>query len=246
MLMEYERRVAPVSASSRPGSDPLVLESGGEYLYATYHAARGAPPLGPRVAVLVLEQLGPHRMNLRLTRALAAAGYPVLSFDFRGRGESSGASDPNGHRHLIAQSMVDDARVALAELRRRADAERIVLFGACQAGHVAARVSQYEEVHGLVLAGVVNFDEFFRENYRGVMPGTPRVADIPTVDLFETLDAYQGALLLVHGGADPYMPPPRLLEMANQWAEADSAREFEMRVVDGSDHTFSSRRGEQA
>ena len=33
--------------------------------------------------------------------------------------------------------------------------------------------------------------------------------------------------------------------MANQWAEAGSAREFEMRIVDGSDHTFSSRPREQ-
>src|SRR3954447_7145746 len=245
MLMEHERRVAPVAAPPRPGPDPFVLECGGEHLYATYHPARGEPPLGPRVAVLVLEQLGPHRMNLRLTRALTTAGYPVLSFDFRGRGESSGAGDPNGHRHLIPQTMVDDARVALAELRRRADAERIVLFGACQAGHVAARVTQYEEVHGLVLAGVVNFDDFFRDNYRGVMPGMARVADIPNVDLFEELEDYRSALLLVHGGADPYMAPPRLLVMAHQWEAADAARQFEMRIVDGSDHTFSSRPREQ-
>src|SRR5215208_7420262 len=101
MLMEHERRVAPVAASPRPGTDPLVLECGGEYLYATYHAARGEPPLGPRVAVLVLEQLGPHRMNLRLSRALAAAGYPVLAVDFRGRGESTGAGDPRGERHHV-------------------------------------------------------------------------------------------------------------------------------------------------
>src|SRR4051812_8669413 len=245
MLMEHERRIASVATSPRRGPDPLVLECGGEHLYATSHPARGEPPLGPRVAVLVIEQLGPHRMNLRLTRALTAAGYPVLSFDFRGRGESSGAGDPNGHRHLITQAMIDDARVALAELRRRADAERIVLFGACQAGHVAARVSQYEEVHGLVLAGVVNFDDFFRDTYRGVMPGMARVSEIPTVDLFEELEDYRGALLLVHGGADPYMAPPRLLVMAHQWEAADAARQFEMRIVDGSDHTFSSRPREQ-
>ena len=245
MLKERESEAqVPIDVGvARP--QPLILDSGGEYLYATYHPSEGESPRGERVAVLVLEQLGPHRMNLRLTRALTAAGYPVLAFDFRGRGESGGVNDSQGQRHAVPPAMVDDARVALSELYRRADPERVVLFGACQAGHVAARVSQYGGVHGLILAGVVNFDEHFRDTYRGVLPGLPRVADMPTVDLFEALATFYGPLLFIHGSEDPYMTPQRLLDLAEQWAQGAGDRLFEMRIVDGSDHTFSSRPREQ-
>jgi len=250
MLKEYEEEIQ--TGADAAGPQPFILDSGGEPLYATYHppAAEYRPPSGEprrghRVAVLVLEQLGPHRMNLRLTRALAAAGYPVLAFDFRGRGESGGPYDTGGQRHLVPPAMIEDTLVALTELRRRADPERVVLFGACQAGHVAAQTSQYGGVDGLILAGMVNFDEHFRANYRGVLPGLPRLADLPTVDLFEALATFHGPLLLVHGSADPYMAPQRLLELAEEWAQAAEDRQLEIRIIDGSDHTFSSRSREQ-
>ncbi len=240
-----ETPIEPPPAHLHP--EPVTLTSGGELLYAMYHPPTGAPPRGPRVAVLVLEQLGPHRMNLRLSRALAAAGYPVLAVDFRGRGESEGENDPTGQRHWVPESMVEDARVALGELRRRAAPERVVIFGACQAGHVAARLATADGVDGLVLAGVVNFDDYFRENYRGLLPGLPRISELPTADLFEELAGFFGPLLLIHGGSDPYMDPHRLLELAERWLERAprSGRHLEMRIVDGSDHTFSSRPREQ-
>ena len=159
MLKEREPQ-APTSTTGPPGRpEPVTLDSGGEPLYAMYQASVGEPPCGPRLGVMVLEQLGAHRMNVRLARALVAAGYPVLSVDFRGRGESGGLSDPSGQRHLISDEMVTDLRVAVAELRRRTAVERLVVFGSCQAGHVAARCAATEGIDGLILAGVVNFDE---------------------------------------------------------------------------------------
>jgi dienelactone hydrolase len=240
---EEESLITTVVGGSRP--EPVTLESGGERLYAMYYPPTGEAPLGPRVAVLVLEQLGPHRMNLRLSRALAAAGYPVLAVDFRGRGESTGAGDPRGERHHVSEAMVDDARRALAALRRRATPERVVIFGACQAGHVAAQCAAAEGADGLVLAGIVNFDEYFRDNYRGILPGMPRMSDLPISDLFQELAPWQGSLLLVHGGSDPYMDANRLLDLAEMWEAAAPGRGLEMRIVDGSDHTFSSRPREQ-
>jgi dienelactone hydrolase len=245
MLLEREEEglVATRPGHNRP--EPVTLARSGESLYAMYYPPTGEPPLGPRVAVLVIEQLGPHRMNVRLSRVLAAAGYPVLTVDFRGRGESEGAGNAAGERHEVPEAMVDDARTALAELRRRALPERVVLFGACQAGHVAARCAATAGADGLVLAGVVNFDAYFREHYRGILPGVPRVSDLPTSDLFEELGDWRGPLLLVHGGSDPYMDPHRLLDLAEAWLEQAPGRALEMRIVDGSDHTFSSRPREQ-
>src|SRR5579884_284412 len=244
-MLKEQVHAAGAGAATAPRPEPVTLESGGDRLYAMYYPPTGEPPRGPRVAVLVLEQLGPHRMNVRLSRALAAAGYPVLAVDFRGRGESEGFYDPSGQRHWVPEEMVDDARVALAALRARAAPERVVLFGACQAGHVAARCAATDGADGLVLAGIVNFDDYFREHYRGVLPGLPRVSELPTVDLFETLASWVGPLLLIHGGADPYMSPQRLLEQAERWWQAVPGRHLEMRIVDGGDHTFSARPREQ-
>jgi dienelactone hydrolase len=246
MLMEQERPLEALSRAPLEGAiQPITLELDGQRVYAMYHPPTGAPPLGPRVAVLILEQLGPHRMNFRLARALAAAGYPVLAVDFRGRGESEGAGDPHGQRHTVTDEMIADARAALAELRRLAAPERVVLFGSCQAGHVAAYCAVQDQVDGLILAGTIIFDDFFREHFRGILPGMPRTSDVPTLDLFETLAPWRGPLLLVQGGSDPYIEHRRLLELAEAWHGKLPGRHLELRIVDGGDHTFSSRPREQ-
>jgi len=246
MVMEQERPTAATPQAPTTGEQqPITLEIDGQRVYAMYHPPTGAPPRGPRVAVLVLEQLGPHRMNFRLARALAAAGYPVLTVDFRGRGESEGEGDPYGQRHTVTDDMIADARAALAELRRLAAPERVVLFGSCQAGHVAAQCAVHDQVDGLMLAGTIIFDDFFREHFRGILPGMPRTSDVPTLDLFETLKSWQGALLLIQGGSDPYIEHTRLLELAEAWQGKAPGRHLEMRIVDGGDHTFSSHPREQ-
>jgi dienelactone hydrolase len=246
MLMEHERAVEALLTAPMTGEpQPITLEIDGQRVYAMYHPPTGEPPLGPRVAVLVLEQLGPHRMNLRLTRALAAAGYPVLAVDFRGRGESEGEGDPYGQRHMVSDDMIADARAALAELRRLAAPDRVVLFGSCQAGYAAAYCAVRDEVDGLILAGTIIFDDFFREHFRGILPGMPRTSDVPTLDMFETLAPWQGPLLLVQGGSDPYIEHTRLLELAEHWEGKAPGRQVELRIVDGGDHTFSSHPREQ-
>src|SRR5581483_10277052 len=246
MLMEQERpREAPIEAPTTGERQPITLELDGQRVYAMYHPPTGEPPLGPRVAVLILEQLGPHRMNARLARALAAAGYPALALDFRGRGESEGDHDPDGQRHWIPQRMIDDARAGLAMLRQLAAPDRVVLYGACQAGHVAAHCAALDGGDGLILAGTIILDDYFREHFRGILPGMPRIADIPDLDVFQTLAAWHGPLLLIHGGADPYIDHKRLLELAERWHDAQPGRHLEMRVVDGGDHTFSSHPREQ-
>ena len=246
MLMEQERPIEAPAPAAMPGElQPITLEIDGQRVYAMYHPPTGAAPLGPRVAVLVLEQLGPHRMNFRLSRALAAAGYPVLAVDFRGRGESEGEGDPYGQRHAVGEDMVVDARTALAELRRLAAPERVVLFGSCQAGHVAAYCAVQDQVDALILAGTIVFDDYFREHFRGILPGMPRTSDVPTLDLFATLAPWQGQMLLIQGGSDPYIEHQRLLELAEQWQEQAPGRHLEIRIVDGGDHTFSSHPREQ-
>jgi dienelactone hydrolase len=239
---------APLGGTeSAPSTDPqpVTLDANGLRVYGMYRPATGEPPPGVNLAVLILEQQGSHRMNVRLARALATAGYPSLAVDFRGQGESEGPEDPTGQRHLVTDELVADARLALAELRRRAEPEHVVVFGACRAGHVAAHCAAADQVDGLMLAGIINFDDQFRRTYRGAMPGKPRMATLPTMSVFDTLVDFQGPLLLLHGKSDPYMNADRLLELAEAWLERDPGHHLEMRIADGSDHSFSARPREQ-
>ncbi|MBL8290094.1 MAG: alpha/beta fold hydrolase [Rubrivivax sp.] len=121
----------PVSAAAAgPGAVPFVLFNAG-----------------------VIPRLGPHRMNVKLARALAAQGHPVLRFDLSGHGDSPPASsggDPQrqGERDLVA---------ALDHLEAATGARRFALIGVCsgavQAYHVALADPR--------VAGVLMFDGYW-------------------------------------------------------------------------------------
>jgi dienelactone hydrolase len=246
MLKEQKRLAVEAEPEIAPRPRPVTLVSEGLRLYAMYHPPKGEPRPGPRVAVLVLDQLGPHRLNVRVTRALVAAGYPVLAVDFQGQGESEGADPPHGERHEVPAHMLDTGRLALAELRRLADPDRVAIFGACQAGHAAAGCAAVEPgVDGLILPGVTQFDEFFRATFRGILPGLASVPLVPDLGVFDTLADWQGSVLLIHGSTDQYVPPNRLLELGERWVTAAPDRHLEMRVLDGADHAFTARPREQ-
>ncbi|HLI28794.1 MAG TPA: glycosyltransferase [Chloroflexota bacterium] len=245
MLKERSEAAAAPLSGAATAPVPITRQLDGQRVYMLYRPPHPPLPPGPRVGVLVLEQSGPHRLNVRLARALAAAGYATLAVDFRGRGESEGELHDDGQRHLLLDSMVDDARLALRVLHEVAQPERVVLFGACQAGHVAARVAALDGADGLIGAGIVNFDEHFRVHFRGVLPGLPRLSDMETLDFFETLGPWCGPLLLLHGTDDPYMEHERLLSLAEAWLGRAPGRGLEMRILEGSDHTFSSHAREQ-
>lgn len=92
---------------------------------------------------------GSHRQFVHLARTLAAAGYPVLRFDVRGMGDSTGA--PRSFEELST-----DIRAAIDELVRRCPwMRRIVLWGLCD-GASAALLYLHdrndERVHALALA----------------------------------------------------------------------------------------------
>jgi len=74
---------------------------------------------GPQV------RAGSHRQFTLLARRLAAAGYPVLRFDVRGMGDSTGA--PRGF-----EALDDDIGCAVRALQqRRPSVRRVVLWGLC-------------------------------------------------------------------------------------------------------------------
>jgi len=108
---------------------------------------------------------GPHGLLTALGRDLAAAGYPSLRFDFRGRGESGGAG--------LASSlltMADDLTAASEWFAATYGLRRLVYIGLCSGGNVTiGTLRRLPRASGLVLFSVYPFsdgDAFGRDVHR--------------------------------------------------------------------------------
>lgn len=93
-------------------------------------------------------RVGSHRQFVQLARVLAAAGYPVLRFDFSGMGDSPGELVPfeDSARHIAA---------AIDALQSHSPAiDRIVLWGLCDGASASLlymQATRDPRVAGLVL-----------------------------------------------------------------------------------------------
>ncbi|MBF0244956.1 MAG: alpha/beta fold hydrolase, partial [Planctomycetes bacterium] len=94
-------------------------------------------------------RVGPHRLLVHAARRFAAAGFPSLRFDFRGRGDSGGEV---GLATLT--TMMADAGAAAELLQREAGVARLVLTGLCSGAEVAIGCCRRAELAGLALWSV--------------------------------------------------------------------------------------------
>lgn len=118
--------VTPGEAAERP----IHFPCGEEQLTGVLHRTR--PGTSQRRGVVIVVAGGPqyragaHRQFVSLARKLAANGYPVLRFDLRGMGDSSGA-------HAGYQESAPDIRAAIdALLSAEPGLDQAVLFGECE------------------------------------------------------------------------------------------------------------------
>ena len=74
---------------------------------------------------------GSHRQFTLMARALAAAGYPVLRFDYRGMGDSTGL-------HRDFESLNGDLAAAIETLlQHEPNVQRVALWGLCDGASAA-------------------------------------------------------------------------------------------------------------
>lgn len=110
----------------------LTFGCEGEALVGILHAP--SAPCDAGVVVIVggpQYRAGSHRQFVLLARVLAAAGFPVLRFDYRGMGDSTGAQ-------RSFETVVADVGAAIDELQRQVPAvRRIVLWGLCDGASAA-------------------------------------------------------------------------------------------------------------
>ena len=142
---------------------PFYFESQGDRLFGWLHRLESAsrrdrgviicPPIGH-------EQVYSHRSLRHLADAVAAAGFPVVRFDYHGTGDSAGSGEePEGVATWLA-----NIRDAHDWLRRRIGCEHISLIGLRIGATLATRAATEWPVDGLVLwAPVVKGRSYLRE-----------------------------------------------------------------------------------
>jgi pimeloyl-ACP methyl ester carboxylesterase len=111
-------------------------------------------PAPPRFACIlmnagVVHRVGPHRLNVKIARALTEQNVPSLRLDLSGRGDS--LPNPQG-----AGQDVSDMREAMSHLEATLDIKRFVVVGICSGAVSAYQLAQTDER----VVGVLMFDGF--------------------------------------------------------------------------------------
>lgn len=99
-------------------------------------------------------RVGSHRQFTLLSRTLAAAGFPVLRFDYRGMGDSSGEARDFEAVNLDIGAAINALQAACPGITR------IVLWGLCDAA--AATLLYFDDTHDPRIAGLCLLNPWVR------------------------------------------------------------------------------------
>ncbi len=119
----------------RSNERALTFQCGGETLVGVLSVPE-SPKRPSETGVVIIVggpqyRAGSHRQFTLLARAVAVAGYPVLRFDYRGMGDSSGAP-------RTFEAVNEDLAAAIgAMLQNEPTVNRVVLWGLCDGASAA-------------------------------------------------------------------------------------------------------------
>jgi len=229
---------------------PVELRHDGLVLRGMEHI----PTTSERVPALLIHhgftgnKVGSHRLFVKLSRALAAAGIAAFRFDFMGSGESDGDYVDMTIAHQIAEAK---AMLDYVQSHPQVDPERVMVLGMSLGGLVAGIVAgeRPQDVQKLVLlcpAG--NMYDLVKDSVEAslanpslqwVDTGGERVGrafglGLRDIDGIAQAKPYQGPVLIIHGTGDPVVP----YSMAQLYqANAYNGR-AQLHTIEGADHTF--------
>ena len=129
--------------------EATLLECNGETLVAIL--TRPAVPMDTGVVIIVggpQYRAGSHRQFVLLSRALSAAGYAVLRFDYRGMGDSTGDLHTFENVNSDISTAIDALVIEVPRVRH------VVLWGLCDGASAAllyCHASRDARVRGLCL-----------------------------------------------------------------------------------------------
>lgn len=147
--------------------------------------------------------------RLEHTRLLHDLGVSVLTVEYRGYGNSEGQPSEAG--------LALDARAGLAEARRRAPTNKVVIHGRSLGGAVATQLAASESVDGLILEST--FTSLGDMAGLTAIPLARRLVayNFDSLTLIGTVDA---PVLVIHGEEDELVPIS-MGERLRDAAEAD-------------------------
>jgi hypothetical protein len=126
----------------------------------------------------VVPRIGPNRLNVRITRALAGQGIPAMRFDLSGRGDSA----PSRGMESYEQQAIADLRAAMDLMTQRTGVRRFALMGICSGAENAFHAALADErVVGITLLDSYHYPTWrtslnrFRQRARlqgGLVPAT--------------------------------------------------------------------------
>jgi len=132
-----------------------------EHLLGVFVSPETRRPDAPACLMInsgVIHRIGPHRLNVKLARALAAQGIPSLRFDLSGLGDSPSVA---GATHFRDQAVLD-MKAAMDHLEATQGIRRFLVFGICS-GAVNAYVLALADPR---VVGVVMFDAFVYPTFK--------------------------------------------------------------------------------
>lgn len=244
-----DTRPAPAidtTGSYSAATEELYAENKGQQIYGLLYRPVGAE--GPRPVVIYAHGFGSsYRNGDQYAQALAAQGYLVYCFDFRGGSESSRSEGSNLEMSVFTEQSDLETVIAMMKARSDVDSRNIFLLGASQGGMVSAMTAadNADDIAGAVLlypAFVLVDDARERfssidevpESYRHLFMtvGRPYFEKLFDYDAYSHIQNYSKDILLIHGDRDGLVP----LACSERALEVYPSAELE--VIPGAGHGF--------
>jgi pimeloyl-ACP methyl ester carboxylesterase len=198
----------------------------------------------------------PHRLFVKLSRALEARGIAAFRYDFLGSGESDG-----NFEDMTVSGEVEEAHAILDSVRQdpRVNPDKVSLVGLSMGGLVASLVAgdRPADVHKLVLLapagtmldlvlGMVQSAQVDVErtevfDHGGNLVGRAFVEDLLKLSVYPRAANYTGPVLILHGSRDETVP----LEASHRYVRESYGDRAQLHLIEGADHTFNKLEWEQ-
>jgi uncharacterized protein len=235
---------------------PVILKSSGQQMVGMLHLPdrrRGRVPAVVFFHGFTGTKIEPHRIFVKMARALCEAGFAVLRFDFRGSGDSAG-----DFSMMTISGELTDARAALRFLRTRpaVDPARVGVLGLSMGGMVAALVlGEDPRLRAAALWSAVSHPDRmvdarmtpearrqlkqmgFTDDH-GHAVGKACLDDMVKHRPLEAIARTRAPVLLIHGDKDETVPP--VASKAYEASLRKAGRTVVRQTIRGADHTYNS------
>ena len=241
---------------------PVVFYNQAQQINGILHSPTHCDALCPAVVFFhgfTGTKVEPHRIFVKTARELAAIGFYVLRFDFRGSGDSEG-----DFSEMTIGGEISDAikSIDVLSTMQGVDPERIGILGLSMGGCVAACVSgQDARVKSTVMWAPLSDDppdrkqEILERSKHTPTPeeiaqlnpnivGKAFYEELPNLSPSVLIQQFAGALLVIHGSGDDVVPVSHGKRYYELMRERDAPTALE--IIDKGDHTFNTVASEQA